>query len=288
MYSEDYKEFLRRLKTLINKNPKIIKLTLSNIFTMRLVGNKTHGDLAEIALSEFINQYMYDYKSEHIGKQRYRAKEIEEDIRVINEITRKEFFVSIKAYGHGPLQLSTDKKYKMFPFLKKIMGRRKLIDDKGEINKIFDTEIFKMIENLNVLPLIYDEENKKCNIMVFDFNKAKKETAKIKLERESKGRKYPVFRFYNVNEGYIFEVRYGGKNANALQRGFWTHTKKAEQYFDSLTGGWIDYSDNEILVKLFRYALISSQDGHNKAVKILNEDIEKLKISKENAGWGAE
>lgn len=69
MLKQPYKEFLKRLKTLISKNPKLIKVTLSNIFTMRFIGNKTHGDLAEIALAEFINQYMYDYKSEHIGKQ---------------------------------------------------------------------------------------------------------------------------------------------------------------------------------------------------------------------------
>jgi len=121
---QPYQEFLKRLKTLISKNPRLIKITLSNIFTMRLVGNKTHGDLAEIALAEFINQYMYDYKSEHIGKQKFRAKEFEEDIKVINEINKEEFLISIKAYGHGPLQLSTDKQFKMFPKLKKIFGKK--------------------------------------------------------------------------------------------------------------------------------------------------------------------
>ena len=28
---------------------------------MRLIGNKTHGDLAEIGMAEFINQFMYDW-----------------------------------------------------------------------------------------------------------------------------------------------------------------------------------------------------------------------------------
>jgi hypothetical protein len=51
-----YKDFTARLKLLISKNPYLITTTLSNIFTMRLVGNKTHGDLAEIAIDEFINQ----------------------------------------------------------------------------------------------------------------------------------------------------------------------------------------------------------------------------------------
>jgi hypothetical protein len=35
---------------------------------MRLIGNKTHGDLAEIGMVEFINQFMYDFKSVHVEK----------------------------------------------------------------------------------------------------------------------------------------------------------------------------------------------------------------------------
>lgn len=274
---QPYQEFLKRFKTLISKNPKLIKITLSNIFTMRLIGNKTHGDLAEIALAEFINQYMYDYKSEHIGKQKFRAKEFEEDIKVINEISEEEFLISIKAYGHGPLQLSTDKEFKMFPKLKGIFGKKTKIKGNNKILQILKKEEFSGLNHLNVLPLIYDEKNKRCNIMVFDLDKAKREAETIELEAEGKGRKHPTFRFYNANGEYICEVRYGGKDANALQRGFWTHTQHGEKYFDSLTSGWIDYSDNEILVKLFRYALVSSQQGHNEAITTLAKDIEKLK-----------
>ena len=43
---------------------------------MRLIGNKTHGDLAEIGMAEFINQFMYDFKSIHVGKDLFRAKKI--------------------------------------------------------------------------------------------------------------------------------------------------------------------------------------------------------------------
>lgn len=284
MLKHPYKEFLMRLKTLISKNPKLIKITLSNIFTMRIVGNKTHGDLAEIALAEFINQYMYDYKSEHIGKQKFRAKEFEEDIKVINEINKEEFLISIKAYGHGPLQLSTDKEFKMFPALQKIFGQRKskVIEGNDKILQILESKEFLSLNYLNVLPLIYDEKNKRCNIMVFSLDKAKQEADIIKLEPEGKGRKYPVFRFYNAKNEYICEVRYGGKDANALQRGFWTHTQHGEQYFESLTGGWIDYSDNEVLVKLFRYALVSSQSGHKEAIITLQKDIEKLKLGEQS------
>ena len=58
---------------------------------MRIIGNKTHGDLAEIGIAEFINQYMYDFKSVHVGKDLYRAKEHEEDIVIINELNGENF-----------------------------------------------------------------------------------------------------------------------------------------------------------------------------------------------------
>lgn len=51
-----YLHFTKNLKCLLSKYPHLITMTLSNIFTMRLIGNKTHGDLAEIAIAEFINQ----------------------------------------------------------------------------------------------------------------------------------------------------------------------------------------------------------------------------------------
>lgn len=94
---EAYKDFTGRLKLFISKHPELITTTLSNIFTMRLIGNKTHGDLAEIAIAEFINQYMCDFRSVHVGKDLYRAKSQEEDIKVINEITQAEFPISLKA-----------------------------------------------------------------------------------------------------------------------------------------------------------------------------------------------
>jgi len=40
-----YNDFTERLKLLVSKHPNLITTTLSNIFTMRLIGNKTHGDL---------------------------------------------------------------------------------------------------------------------------------------------------------------------------------------------------------------------------------------------------
>ena len=272
--NDPYKDFTSRLKLMASKFPDLITTTLSNIFTMRLIGNKTHGDLAEIAIAEFINQYMYDFHSIHVGKDLYRAKSREEDITIINEITKAEFPVSLKAYGDGPLQLSTDKYMRMFPRLEQESTE---VTGKENIAKIFNDPAFEEFSHINVLPLIYNEKKQLCNILVFDYEKAKRQTARIVRENEGRGRKHPVYRFYDENDKYICEVRYGGASANALQRGLWTNTKNGLNYFDSVTNGWIDYSHNKILVQLFSHALVSSSAGHESALEKIKEDIVRLK-----------
>ena len=274
MEQTPYKDFTSRFKLLISKHPNLITTTLSNIFTMRLIGNKTHGDLAEIAIAEFINQYMYDFRSIHVGKDLYRAKSQEEDIKIINEITKAEFPVSLKAYGDGPLQLSTDKNFRMFPRLEREGGN---ITGQKAVRVILEDPTFAEFRNINVLPLIYDEKNQRCNILVFDYYRAVKQTVRISKEETGRGRKHPVYRFYDSDGGYVCEVRYGDAAANALQRGLWTHTKNGLKYFDSITDGWIDYSHNLILVKLFSHALVSSETGHSSALEKVKEDIFRLK-----------
>lgn len=273
-HENPYKDFTNRLKLLIGKHPNLITTTLSNIFTMRLIGNKTHGDLAEIAIAEFINQYMYDFRSIHVGKDLYRAKTHEEDIKIINEITKDEFPVSLKAYGDGPLQLSTDKHFSMFPRLQKESSE---IRGKDKIRKILEDPAFAGFSNINVLPLIYDEKKQRCNILVFDYERAKEETVRIVREDPGRGRVHAVYRFYDSDGDYVCEVRYGDAAANALQRGLWTHTKNGLKYFYSVTNGWIDYSHNLVLVKLFSHALVSSSAGHKIALEKIKEDIAKLK-----------
>ncbi len=270
-----FKDFITRFKLLVSKYPNLIVITLSNIFTMRLIGNKTHGDLAEIAMAEFINQYMYDFRSIHVGKDLYRAKSHEEDIKIINEISEEEFSVSLKAYGDGPLQLSTDKNCRMFSLLEK---EKRDIKDIKTIKKVFNDPAFTAFNEINVLPLIYDEKKHRCNILVFDYSRAMAETYKIVREEANRGRIHPVYRFYDSQNQYICEVRYGDASANALQRGLWTHTKNGLKYFESLTNGWIDYSHNLVLVKLFSHALVSSSKGHSEALEKIKEDIISLKV----------
>lgn len=274
MSKDAYKGFISRFMLLINKRPDLIVNTLENIFTMRLIGNKTHGDLAEIAISEFINQYMYDFHSEHVGKDLYRAKTKEEDIKIYNEITKESFPVSLKAYGNGPLQLSTDKESKVFPYLKNL---NLPISNKATIKRIFQAPELSDFVNGNVLPLIYDEVKSNCNIMVFDMDKAINNIAEISLIESGRGRKHPIIKFCDSAGGYVCEVRYGGASANALQRGVWTHTKHAVNFFVSLTNGWVNYSNNKTLVRLFSHSLVARKKAHAQALSIIKEDIGEFK-----------
>ena len=271
-----YEEFIEKFKLLNETKKELIVNTLSNIFTMRLVGNKTHGDLAEIGISEFINQFMDDYESKHVGKDLFRAKEHEEDIIVTNKLTKEELSISLKAYGDGPLQLSTDKNAELFPMLKKYGN---CITDPAQINEIFNSSAFLAVKQLNVMPLIYQEKKNQCNILIFDFSKAMNNTAEIQLISPGGRRKHPIYAFYDANGKYICEVRYGAADANALQRGLWTHTKNAIKYFTSATDGWIDYTPNKQLIELLKLALNSTSTGHATAIKELKEDIKRAQAS---------
>ena len=162
----------------------------------------------------------------------------------------------------------------MFPRLEK---EGTSVTGKENIAKIFNDPAFEEFSHINVLPMIYNEKKQRCNILVFDYERAKQQTAKIAREDEGRGRTHPVYRFYDAEAKYVCEVRYGGASANALQRGLWTNTKNGLKYFDSVTNGWIDYSHNKILVQLFSHALVSSSAGHESALEKIKEDIVRLK-----------
>ena len=164
----------------------------------------------------------------------------------------------------------------MFPRLER---ESREVVGKSRIRKVFDDPAFSVFRNINVLPLIYDEKRQRCNILVFDYYRAMSQTARIVREDAGRGRKHAVYRFYDDAGAYVCEVRYGDAAANALQRGLWTHTKNGVKYFDSVTNGWIDYSHNKILVKLFSHALVSSSAGHESALEKIMEDISRLKKS---------
>ena len=152
-----FDKFLKKFVESFSGKDSMIFSVLGNIFSMRIIGNKTHGDLAEIALTEYVNQFIDGFTAKHTGKEKFRAKEFEEDIRVTETSTKEEIPVSIKTYGFGPLQLSTNKDVSMFSLLQKEVGKRGT-NDVGKIKEILDDKCFKDFGSVNVLPLIYNEK----------------------------------------------------------------------------------------------------------------------------------
>ena len=229
----------------------------SNVFTMREIGNKTHGDMAEIAVTAFINKFLSkQYTGIHVGKAMFRKKGREEDVLAIDNNTNEEIPISIKAYGEGYLQLSTDKEFTIFPMLESYA--KNVITDKQEINAIMN--IINSQLDLNVLLFIYNEDKHTCNVMIYDFDSIKLRVSKIEKILPQGARKYPIYKFLDINDNYLFEVRYGGKNANALQRGIWTNTKYAQSYFISATHGEIEYQIRTDLIDLISYLMIATND----------------------------
>lgn len=250
------------------KDPMIFSV-LANVFSMRVIGNKTHGDLAEIALTEYINQFLDGYVAKHTGKEKFRAKEFEEDVRVKNQKTGEEIPVSIKTYGAGPLQLSTNKDSSMFFSLQKEVGE-KTIEDPVKIKMILSNDCFADFGQVNVLPFIYNEKALSFRIMVFDLTKAFSFVKKVQFFPPRKfgtdRQTFPIYKFFGENDQYIFEVRYGDAKANALQRGLWTHSENAKLFFEELLEG--TYKINEPLITLISKILVSKKDKHEEVLKL--------------------
>lgn len=277
-----FSQFCRDLKTFSQDHPAIISNTLSNIFTMRLIGNKTHGDLAEVGIAELVSTFMPGYTAKHVGKDLFRAKKSEEDIVITRELDGSTIPVSLKAYGEGPLQLSTDKEGVLFPLLEMVAGGSTKLENPNELEKILGNPAFELLASLNVLPLIYREKDRQCSIMLFDNRAISERTSRIvKQEPGSRGRTHPVWKFEDEDGNYICEVRYGGKSANALQRGLWTHTQHALPFFESLTGGWVNYSHNLVLTQVIAKLLNSTPENHNQVLELIESDLATIS-QKEN------
>ena len=264
-----FDQFLTKFQESFKGKKPIVCAVLANVFSMRIVGNKTHGDLAEIALTEYINEFVEGYSAEHTGKKAFRAKSQEEDITVTNTKTNEKIKISIKTYGAGPLQLSTNKENTMFPFLKANIGEGEVTDPK-KIMKILQDKCFSAFSDINILPLIYDEKDMVFKIIIFNSEKAYQTVRKVKYIPPRKlGPKqtFPIYKFYGTDDQYIFEVRYGGASANALQRGMWTHTENASDYFNEILKG--SYEINEPLIALLSKIFILRREKHEEILSFL-------------------
>lgn len=274
-----FAKFSAHFEKSFKDNPLVIHNVLANIFSMRIVGNKTHGDLAEIALTEYINQFVGNYSARHTGKEKFRAKEFEEDVRVKDLQSGEEIPISIKTYGFGPPQLSTNKDSSMFTFLRRIVGDGE-VKDAAKITKIFGEQCFMDFSGVNVLPLIYNEKAMAFRVIIFDLLKAYSSVRHIKFLPPRKfganRQTFPIYKFYDARDDYIFEVRYGDAKANALQRGMWTHTENAQKYFKELLSG--EYKINEPLVNLISKILVSPKEKHEEILKLFPKSKEKSVI----------
>lgn len=273
-----FEKFLKAFElSFKGKNP-VIYSVLANVFSMRIIGNKTHGDLAEIALTEYINQYVDGFSARHTGKEKFRAKEFEEDIRVKDLHNNSEIPISIKTYGSGPLQLSTNKDSSMFTYLRKSVGNG-TIKNQSIIKSILSQPCFANFSGVNVLPLIYNEKKFAFKIIVFDLQRAYTSVRQIKFfppRKYGKKKTFPIYKFFDDKGQYIFEVRYGDAKANALQRGMWTHTENANIYFRELLSG--SYKINEPLINLISKILVSPKEKHEEMLKLFPQSKEKSVI----------
>ena len=68
-----YNQFFKDLNKIKNDS-SYLEILLDNIFTMRVFGNKMHGDTAEVGITEFVNKHMSGYTARHVGKELFRAK----------------------------------------------------------------------------------------------------------------------------------------------------------------------------------------------------------------------
>ena len=260
--------FLTKFEQSFKAHPSVIHRVLANVFSMRIIGNKTHGDLAEIALTEYINQFVEGFSARHTGKEKLRAKEFEEDIRVKDLGSGTEFPISVKTYGSGPLQLSTNKDSSMFTYLQQTVAKGE-ISNLMEIKKILAHTSFANFSGVNVLPLIYNEKKLSFKVMVFELQRAYDSVCRIKYFRPRKlGKKktFPIYKFFDNKGEYVFEVRYGDVKANALQRGMWTQTEHAKSYFKFLLDG--SYAINVPLINVISKILVSSKEEHEKILKM--------------------
>ena len=107
-------------------------------------------------------------------------------------------------------------------------------------------------------------------VIVFDLVKAYSSVRCIRFlpprDFGSNRQTFPIYKFYDADGGYVFEVRYGDAKANALQRGMWTHTENAHKYFRELLSG--EYGINQPLINLLSKILVSPKEKHEEILKL--------------------
>ncbi len=159
----EFSQLLDTLAEVRTQYPDEFDTPFINALSMREFGNKTHGDMLEIAFEELLNSQLFpNISARHVGKERYRADGAEEDVLVwFLDTPGDTLNVSLKAYGSGDLQLATNSDASMRNLLAELVG------DNENVSEITDIEIIQTIlerdpftnflEETNTIAAIYTE-----------------------------------------------------------------------------------------------------------------------------------
>ena len=139
--------------------------------------------------------------------------------------------LSLKCYGKGPLQLLTDPKSTLIKHCKSLVDN---LEQECNLDKsIIQHESFQSFKDEKVLCVIYDEDLLKYSFILINLETLYSKVESVRYtpksyKEDGKLDKYDIFKFYDDNNEYIFEVRYGEGDNNALQRGLWTKTNSTK------------------------------------------------------------
>ena len=222
---------MKTLEREINNIPKDkIQKMFDNVLSFKLVSNKLHGDLFELTFTGLLNKYS-NLKAVHLGKEYQNDKTNENDIKINNT----EY--SLKSYDSNYLQLSTTKGVDIFKLLDDLNQNNNLNVDILKNNKTFMKTINKKIINLSV-----NTKATEASLFLINFLELFKNTKKIIKVKKTK---HYQFLFLDKDNNELFHLKYGGKTANAFQRGFWMNPKKAKKYIHTL----IDWTKFDMNIK---------------------------------------
>jgi len=274
----------KRFMNITERELRIFDNLVPNAEDAHKIGN-IHGYLLEPGMARYINDE-FKIPARAVGKSWYRDSVLHENDIIIAdtdkdldeyELThsppRGASGFSLKFYGYGHVQLSTDKESLMRTECEKY-GEQD-IRDKSLIDRILSSEPFVNFRTLHTLIVCVNRKDKTYGLLKFDDAKAFSEVDNIKYTRAVK---YSTYDFCK-GDRLIFWVRYGGKGSNALQRGPWSDTKKAEEYFAKLID-WRRYYDNGTFVDFLTNALLQSEDRLKKLTRLMKEPAIQRRLLK--------
>lgn len=157
-------QLLDRLAIARAENQPTFDAPFINALSMREFGNKTHGDMLEIAFVELLNSELFpDIAARHVGKERYRADGAEEDVLAwFVRTPDNRLDLSLKAYGSGDLQLATNSNGSMSLLLTSLVGDTPNVSattNRALIARILASPPFAEFRaNTNTIAAIYTEQ----------------------------------------------------------------------------------------------------------------------------------